>query len=68
MSGVSSFTEVPEIDISGLRSTDPRRRQQVVDLLGQIAQASDDPGLVRTARAAVQAVSRGVVAAIPPRP
>jgi ATP-dependent RNA helicase HelY len=42
--------------------------KQVVDLLGQIAQASDDPGLVRTARAAVQAVSRGVVAAIPPRP
>jgi ATP-dependent RNA helicase HelY len=42
--------------------------KQVVDLLGQIAQASDDPALVRTARAAVQAVSRGVVAAIPPRP
>jgi ATP-dependent RNA helicase HelY len=42
--------------------------KQVADLLGQIAQASDDPALVRTARAAVQAVSRGVVAAIPPRP
>ena len=42
--------------------------KQVVDLLGQIAQASDDADLVRTARAAVQAVSRGVVAAIPPRP
>jgi ATP-dependent RNA helicase HelY len=41
--------------------------KQVADLLGQIAQASDDPALVRTARAAVQAVSRGVVAAIPPR-
>ena len=41
--------------------------KQVVDLLGQIAQASDDPALVRTARSAVQAVSRGVVAAVPPR-
>ena len=45
-----------------------RGGKQVVDLLGQIAQASDDADLVRTARAAVQAVSRGVVAAIPPRP
>lgn len=34
MSGVSSFTEVPEIDISGLRSADPDERQRVVDLLG----------------------------------
>jgi ATP-dependent RNA helicase HelY len=42
--------------------------KQVVDLLGQITQASDDPELVRTARAAIQAVSRGVVAAVPPRP
>jgi ATP-dependent RNA helicase HelY len=42
--------------------------KQVADLLGQIAQASDDANLVRTARAAVQAVSRGVVAATPPRP
>ena len=41
--------------------------KQVADLLGQIAQASDDPALVRTARAAVQAVSRGVVASVPPR-
>jgi ATP-dependent RNA helicase HelY len=41
--------------------------KQVADLLGQIAQASDDVALVRTARAAVQAVSRGVVAAVPPR-
>ncbi|MCE0538418.1 DEAD/DEAH box helicase [Kineosporia rhizophila] len=41
--------------------------KQVIDLLGQIAQASDDPALVRTARAAVEAVSRGVVAAGPPR-
>jgi ATP-dependent RNA helicase HelY len=42
--------------------------KQVVDLLGQISQASDDPKLGATARAAVQAVSRGVVAALPPRP
>jgi ATP-dependent RNA helicase HelY len=42
--------------------------KQVADLLAQIAQAADDPALVRTARAAVQAVSRGVVAAVPPRP
>jgi ATP-dependent RNA helicase HelY len=42
--------------------------KQVVDLLGQISVASDDPALIRTARAAVDAVSRGVVAAIPPRP
>nr|WP_269329201.1 DEAD/DEAH box helicase [Kineosporia babensis] len=41
--------------------------KQVIDLLGQIAQASDDPALVKTARAAVDAVSRGVVAAGPPR-
>ncbi len=41
--------------------------KQVIDLLGQIAQASDDPALVRTARAAVDAVSRGVVAAGPQR-
>lgn len=41
--------------------------KQVIDLLGQIAQASDDPQLTRTARAAVDAVSRGVVAAGPPR-
>ncbi|HWN32784.1 MAG TPA: 2-oxoglutarate and iron-dependent oxygenase domain-containing protein [Pseudonocardia sp.] len=41
MSGVSSFTEVPEIDISGLRSTDPGRRRQVVDRLGA---ASRDVG------------------------
>jgi ATP-dependent RNA helicase HelY len=42
--------------------------KQVVDLLGQIVLAADDADLVRTARAAIQAVSRGVVAAIPPRP
>ncbi|GAB6902947.1 DEAD/DEAH box helicase [Kineosporia succinea] len=41
--------------------------KQVIDLLGQIAQASDDPALVRTARAAVDAISRGVVAAGPAR-
>ena len=41
MSGVSSFTEVPEIDISGLRSADPGGRQRVVDLLGA---ASRDVG------------------------
>lgn len=41
MSGVSSFTEVPEIDISGLRSADPARRQLVVDQLGA---ASRDVG------------------------
>jgi len=41
VSGVSSFTEVPEIDISGLRSTDPGRRRQVVDRLGA---ASRDVG------------------------
>jgi isopenicillin N synthase-like dioxygenase len=34
MSGVSSFTEVPVIDISGLRSPDPDRQRQVVDRLG----------------------------------
>jgi isopenicillin N synthase-like dioxygenase len=41
VSGVSSFTEVPEIDISGLRSTDPLRRREVVDRLGA---ASRDVG------------------------
>ncbi|MDT7632504.1 MAG: hypothetical protein QOI50_4434 [Pseudonocardiales bacterium] len=34
MSGISSFTEVPMIDISGLRSADPARRRRVVDELG----------------------------------
>jgi ATP-dependent RNA helicase HelY len=42
--------------------------KQVVDLLGQISMAADDPALVRTARAAVTAVSRGVVAAAPTHP
>ncbi len=41
--------------------------KQVIDLLGQIAQATDDPTLRKTARAAVESVSRGVVAAGPPR-
>ncbi|GAA3612897.1 DEAD/DEAH box helicase [Kineosporia mesophila] len=41
--------------------------KQVIDLLGQIAQASDDPALVRTARSAVEAISRGVVASGPTR-
>lgn len=34
MSGVSSFTEVPVIDISGLRAADSGERQRVVDALG----------------------------------
>ncbi|HEY1967280.1 MAG TPA: 2-oxoglutarate and iron-dependent oxygenase domain-containing protein [Pseudonocardia sp.] len=34
MSELSAFTEVPVIDISGLRATDPARRQLVVDQLG----------------------------------
>jgi isopenicillin N synthase-like dioxygenase len=34
VSGVSSFTEVPVIDISGLRAADPGERQRVVDALG----------------------------------
>ena len=41
--------------------------KQVVDLLGQIVQATDDAELVRTARTAIHAVSRGVVATVPPR-
>jgi ATP-dependent RNA helicase HelY len=40
-----------------------RRCKQVVDLLGQIADAAPEPELRRTARRAVDAVLRGVVAA-----
>jgi len=40
-----------------------RRCKQLVDLLGQIADAAPDPDLRRTARKAVDAVLRGVVAA-----
>jgi ATP-dependent RNA helicase HelY len=39
--------------------------KQVVDLLGQISIASDDPQVAATARTAASAVSRGVVATIP---
>jgi ATP-dependent RNA helicase HelY len=39
--------------------------KQVVDLLGQISVASDDPSLVRTAKAAIEAVNRGVVVSSP---
>jgi ATP-dependent RNA helicase HelY len=39
-----------------------RRCKQVVDLLGQVATAADDPVLRRTARRAVDVVLRGVVA------
>ncbi|GAA4729998.1 DEAD/DEAH box helicase [Pedococcus ginsenosidimutans] len=40
-----------------------RRCKQVVDLLGQIADASPEPQLATTARRAIDAVMRGVVAA-----
>jgi ATP-dependent RNA helicase HelY len=40
-----------------------RRCKQVVDLLGQVGDAAGEPGLRRTARRAVDAVMRGVVAA-----
>lgn len=40
-----------------------RRCKQLVDLLGQIADAAPTPPLRATARKAVQAVLRGVVAA-----
>ncbi|HEV7147087.1 MAG TPA: DEAD/DEAH box helicase [Pedococcus sp.] len=40
-----------------------RRCKQVVDLLGQIADAAGEPVLRRTARTAIDAVMRGVVAA-----
>jgi ATP-dependent RNA helicase HelY len=40
-----------------------RRCKQLVDLLGQIADAAPDPELRRTARKAIDAVLRGVVAA-----
>ncbi len=40
-----------------------RRCKQIVDLLGQIAEAAPTPALARTARQAVDAVMRGVVAA-----
>ncbi|HNQ06379.1 MAG TPA: DEAD/DEAH box helicase [Tetrasphaera sp.] len=40
-----------------------RRCKQIVDLLGQIANAADEPHLRRTAKSAVDAVLRGVVAA-----
>ena len=40
-----------------------RRCKQIVDLLDQIADATEDPELRRTARRAVEAVRRGVVAA-----
>ena len=40
-----------------------RRCKQLVDLLDQVSKAADDPELRRTARRAVDAVLRGVVAA-----
>ena len=40
-----------------------RRCKQVVDLLGQVADAAPEPALRATARKAVDAVMRGVVAA-----
>ncbi len=40
-----------------------RRCKQLVDLLDQVAKAATDPHLRRTARSAVDAVLRGVVAA-----
>ncbi len=40
-----------------------RRCKQVVDLLGQVGDAAGEPGLRSTARKAVDAVMRGVVAA-----
>jgi ATP-dependent RNA helicase HelY len=40
-----------------------RRCKQVVDLLGQVADAAPEPHLHATARKAVDAVMRGVVAA-----
>jgi ATP-dependent RNA helicase HelY len=40
-----------------------RRCKQVVDLLGQVGDAAGEPGLRTTARKAVDAVMRGVVAA-----
>ena len=40
-----------------------RRCKQIVDLLGQIAEAAPTPALSATARKAVDAVMRGVVAA-----
>ena len=40
-----------------------RRCKQVVDLLGQISDAAPEPQLRTTARKAIDAVMRGVVAA-----
>ena len=40
-----------------------RRCKQIVDLLGQIGDAAPQPALAATARKAVDAVLRGVVAA-----
>jgi ATP-dependent RNA helicase HelY len=39
-----------------------RRCKQVVDLLGQVADAADDAEVRRTARKAMDAILRGVVA------
>jgi ATP-dependent RNA helicase HelY len=39
-----------------------RVTKQLIDLLGQIASVAEDPALVKTARAAVDACQRGVVA------
>jgi ATP-dependent RNA helicase HelY len=41
-----------------------RRCKQIVDLLGQVADAADDAEMRRTARKAIEAVLRGVVVTI----
>ena len=35
MSGISSFTDVPVVDVAGLRSPDPGRQSRVVEELGR---------------------------------